>query len=75
MGREEVLVSWTKVTMASACDIADPGWENASAPESACDLDANETFVFNERNHVLDTGYQGSTSGWRTVRMRSACDE
>lgn len=67
-------MSWTSVAMESVCDIADPGWTRAEAPEAACDLTANETLVFNERNHVLDTGFVGSLSGWGGVRMESVCD-
>lgn len=67
-------MSWTNLPLDAACDLADPGWTNAEAPEAACDLSANETLVFNERNHVLDTGVTGSLSGWGSIRMESVCD-
>lgn len=66
-------MSWTKIEMTPACDLPDPGWTETPLA-SACDLVANETLVFNERNHVLDTGFVGSLSGWKHVLMESACD-
>lgn len=68
-------MSWTNVPLTATCDLADPGWTNGEAPEAACDLTALETLVFNERNHVLPTGYVGSLAGWSGVAMESVCDE
>lgn len=67
-------MSWTSVAMESVCDIADPGWTRAEAPEAACDLAASEALYGMEEDTLLDTGYEGGSSGWTTVRMESPCD-
>ena len=67
-------MTWTALPLTATCDLADPGWTNAEAPTSACDLAASETLVFHERAHVLDTGYEGSLLGWTLASMESACD-
>lgn len=66
-------MSWTKIAMESTCDLADPGWSNAEAPESPCDLTGQVAYGFDD-DTLVDTGTYSGSSGWTLTSMNSACD-
>ena len=67
-------MTWTKVAATATCDLVDPGWTNAEAPESACDLTPSAVFVFEMHDSSIEDDYEVTTAGWTLVRMESVCD-
>lgn len=66
-------MSWTKTAMESPCDLPDPGWTNAEAPEAACDVASQTAYGFDD-DTLVDTGTRSSSAGWTVTDMDSVCD-
>lgn len=65
-------MSWTKTTLESCNDKADPGWTETTM--EAC-ADSYSTFAFagDDPSHA-DTGTRATSAGWTAVSMESVCD-
>ena len=64
---------WTDDELVACADRADAGWTDDES--TAChDRAAVEALYGIEEDTLLDSGYEGSASGWTSLRMESVCD-